>query len=283
MAAAAAPTPSMNGKHTPAAGLAASSASSSKPPRPGSAPLTARGPAVTPSSAAAKERPASAMPTQTPPARLPSYARATASHKARLLKEDTDVPSTSSPPPPVTFASTAKPLRRNFYSMPRPSSATPEEKKEPKKPIFDNIRSSLLRPTAAFLAWTAGKSKASKEADLKASQTLQAESSKATKGSSPAMTKSMPGAASSPGAAGAKAGTPEPFRLASMERHQKAQEELARKREEKARQESSIPKFKATPAPSVATGGPASASKTSPKRSSAAQTDVSSTLAAPQP
>lgn len=43
-------------------------------------------------------------------------------------------------------------------------------------------------------------------------------------------------------------------------------------REEKARQESSIPKFKATPAPSVATGGPASASKTSPKRSSAAQT-----------
>lgn len=43
------------------------------------------------------------------------------------------------------------------------------------------------------------------------------------------MTKSMPGAASSPGAAGAKAGTPEPFRLASMERHQKAQEELARK------------------------------------------------------
>lgn len=71
--------------------------------------------------------------------------------QARLLKEDTDVPSTSSPPPPVTFASTAKPLRRNFYSMPRPSSATPEEKKEPKKPIFDNIRSSLLRPTAAFL------------------------------------------------------------------------------------------------------------------------------------
>ncbi len=43
-------------------------------------------------------------------------------------------------------------------------------------------------------------------------------------------------------------------------------------REEKARLESNIPKFKATPAPSVTTGGAMSASKTSPKRSSAAQT-----------
>ncbi len=57
---------------------------------------------------------------------------------------------------------------------------------------------------------------------------FQAESSKSAKGSSPAVTKSLSGAASSPGAASAKAVTPE-FRLTSMERHQKAQEELARK------------------------------------------------------
>ncbi len=81
--------------------------------------------------------------------------------QARFLnKEDTDLLPPSGPSPQVTFASTNKPLRRFGFlgggaraSTLTPTS-TPEEKKEPKKPVFDNIRSSLLRPTAAFLVST---------------------------------------------------------------------------------------------------------------------------------
>ncbi|GFR49055.1 hypothetical protein Agub_g11081 [Astrephomene gubernaculifera] len=253
-------TPSANGKHTP---TASTSTPSARPPRPSSAPLTARASTTAPLS---RDRPTSAVPT--PPsanARLPSYAKPTASHKARLLKEDSDIPS-SSTTHPLTFASTNKPLRRQVYMSPRVMSTTPEEKKEPKKPIFDNIRSSLLKPTAAFLAWTAGKTKGSKEGDLKASQTLTADvggTSRPPKAPNSAPPKTLLrgetcttplAASSSSGLSGGGAKpttTPEPFRLASTERHQKAQEELARKKEEKARLESHIPKFKASPLPST--------------------------------
>ncbi|KXZ42298.1 hypothetical protein GPECTOR_165g158 [Gonium pectorale] len=133
--------------------------------------------------------------------------------------------------------------------MPPRSVATPEEKKEPKKPVFDNIRSSLLKPTAAFLAWSSGKSKTAKEGDLKSSQKLQG--------------------AGTPSKAST---TPEPFRLASAQRHLKAQEELQKKIEEKARLESAIPKFKASPMPGIA--GRASGPGSPPKRAIAAQPDA---------
>ncbi|GLI59925.1 hypothetical protein VaNZ11_001972 [Volvox africanus] len=247
------PTPSMNGRHTPAA-----SSSAAKPPRPSSAPLSARAASTT--VPLGKDRPMSAaVITPVQPTRLPSYAKPTASHKARVTKEDTDVPSTSSPPA-VTFASTNKPLRRIQYMGPRPSTS-PDEKKEPKKPIFDNIRSNLLRPTVAFLAWSSGKSKFAKDADLRSSQSLQSESiGQPIRGRVPNSAppkgvirelSATTASALSPSVTQSNSiimTTPEPFRLASAERHLKAQEELAKKKE-KARLESHIPKFRASPTP----------------------------------
>ncbi|KAG2483751.1 hypothetical protein HYH03_017406 [Edaphochlamys debaryana] len=259
-----------NGKHTPTAFTPATTGT--RPPRPTTAPLSARGAPSSTTMSATKERPASAMPTPSaaPAAKLPSYARPTAAHKAKLLKEEADAVSTSgsgTPATPVTFASTNKPLRRFLYMPPRPVGGTPEEKekKEPKKPVFDNIRSSLLRPTQAFLAWTAGKGKGNtgKEPDLKTSQTLQGTQSEA---GAPRPTRSVvakpsgvrseagaPPPAGSPGGGDSKTTTPQPFKLSSMERHAKAQEELQRKIAEKAAQEANIPKFKASPMPAVGT------------------------------
>ncbi|GLC66618.1 hypothetical protein PLESTF_000450400 [Pleodorina starrii] len=273
-------TPAMNGRHTPAA-----SSSAAKPPRPSSAPLTARASTTAP---LGKDRPSTAVTPPVQPAKLPSYAKPTAAHKARVLKEDSDLPSTSSPTPPITFASTNKPLRRIQYMAPRATSS-PEEKKEPKKPVFDNIRSNLLRPTAAFLAWTAGKSKSIKESDLRSSQNLTGE------GSGPVGRARAPNSAPPKGATMREfsattvsalspsltqqgstkiATTPEPFRLASAERHQKAQEELARKKEEKARLESQIPKFRASPMPNSVERLGSSGSKTDTRRAAVVQTDA---------
>ncbi|PNH07996.1 hypothetical protein TSOC_005495 [Tetrabaena socialis] len=267
----------MNGKHAPTP--VGPSSSAAKPPRPSTAPLTVR---ASLSGPLPKDRPTSATPTATPPVKPPSYAKPTASHKARVLKEDSDAASSSVAAAPVTFASTNKPLRRFLYMPPRPTSAsTPEEKKEPKRPIFDNIRSSLLRPTAAFLAWSQGKGKQGKEADLRSSQKLQSDGGAATaraKPPPPPSAKSVsksesPGAASGASGAGSKSANTTPFRLASAERHQKAQEELARKKEEKARLEANVPQFKASPMPGAGGERPPSAAR-SPKVGTAVQTEA---------
>lgn len=231
-----------------------------KTPRPTSAPLLAA--RATPSSATnGVSRPQSAA---TTPAPLPSYAKLTAAHKARLTKEDEDSPSTSAFP--AFASSTPKPLyKRMLYMPPRSANKSPDT--APKKPIFDNIRSSLLKPTAAFLAWTQGKMKKdNKDVDLKASQTLQAkvisqrsrqfsadEVQAAARVRAAAKTPDArrPSDMGSPSASKA-ATTPEPFHLSSMLRHQKAKEDLARKVEEKAKAESSYKPFKASPVPGSA-------------------------------